>query len=92
MLPAGEKYTGELSEQMIGLDEDSQTGPLQLLTGERIFLASSSNPEFSPLWQPLLDTTGAKVRVKPARNGLYIGVFVILVMFTATTVNVYLLM
>ncbi|XP_047471695.1 TP53-binding protein 1-like isoform X4 [Penaeus chinensis] len=69
LLPAGEKYSGELSEQMIRLEEDSQTGPLQLLTGERIFLATSSNPEFSPLWQPLLDTTGAKVRVKPARNG-----------------------
>ncbi|ROT68624.1 putative tumor suppressor p53-binding protein 1 isoform X1 [Penaeus vannamei] len=69
MLPAGEKFSGELSEQMISLEEDSQTGPLQLLTGERIFLATSNNPEFSPLWQPLLDTTGAKVRVKPARNG-----------------------
>lgn len=68
LLPAGELESGDLTEQNIS-HEEGILGPRQLLTGERIFLATSTNREFSSLWQPLLDTTGAKVRVKPARSG-----------------------
>ncbi|XP_042226965.1 uncharacterized protein LOC121869594 [Homarus americanus] len=68
MLPSGENDSGEQLEQELG-DADGPMGPQQLLTGERIFLGTSTNAEFSPLWQPLLDTIGAKVRVKPARSG-----------------------
>ena len=40
-----------------------------LLGGQRIFLGSSDNVEFCPLWQPLLDSAGAKVRVRPRTGG-----------------------
>lgn len=60
LLPAGVLEDGEVMEQV---DRGGQ--PQMVFTGERIFLATSSNPEFGPLWQPLLDTIGARVRVKP---------------------------
>lgn len=60
LLPAGVLEDGEVKEQV-----DRAGQPQMVFAGERIFLATSSNPEFGPLWQPLLDTIGARVRVKP---------------------------
>ncbi|MPC84516.1 Tumor suppressor p53-binding protein 1 [Portunus trituberculatus] len=66
LLPSGEQESGEVCEQ--NLLEEEEGGFLMrryLLSGQRIFLGSSDNSEFCPLWQPLLDSAGAKVRVRP---------------------------
>lgn len=64
LLPAGELESGEVCEQDL-LEEDGGVIRRCLLAGQRIFLGSSENPEFCPLWHPLLDSAGAKVRVRP---------------------------
>lgn len=64
LLPAGELESGEVCEQDL-LEEDGGVLRRCLLAGQRIFLGSSGNHEFCPLWHPLLDSAGAKVRVRP---------------------------
>ncbi|XP_045106114.1 TP53-binding protein 1-like isoform X2 [Portunus trituberculatus] len=71
LLPSGEQESGEVCEQ--NLLEEEEGGFLMrryLLSGQRIFLGSSDNSEFCPLWQPLLDSAGAKVRVRPRTGNL----------------------
>lgn len=69
LLPAGELESGEVCEQDL-LEEDGGVLRRCLLAGQRIFLGSSGNHEFCPLWHPLLDSAGAKVRVRPRTGNL----------------------
>lgn len=78
LLPAGELESGELCEQDLLEEEDGMLLRRYLLSGQRIFLGTSVNKEFCPLWQPLLDSAGAKVRVKP-RTGELIELYFILI-------------
>lgn len=69
LLPSGEQESGEICEQNLLEEEGGILMRRYLLAGQRIFLGSSDNDEFCPLWQPLLDSAGAKVRVRPRTGG-----------------------
>ncbi|KAK8383584.1 hypothetical protein O3P69_015806 [Scylla paramamosain] len=70
LLPSGEQESGEVCEQNLLEEEGGFLMQRYLLAGQRIFLGSSDNSEFCPLWQPLLVSAGAKVRVRPRTGNL----------------------
>ncbi|XP_068210245.1 TP53-binding protein 1-like isoform X2 [Palaemon carinicauda] len=69
LLPSGENEYGETMEQSLIPEEGFLSGPPPVFEGELVFLATSTNKEFTSLWQPILTMAGADVRVRPAKTG-----------------------
>ncbi|KAK7067122.1 hypothetical protein SK128_006221 [Halocaridina rubra] len=76
LLPSGSDESGSLYEQKLVLKEGGQRSSPLVLKGEKIYLASSSSPDFTSLWQPLLCSAGAEVRVRPVKSGNLNRVFI----------------